>query len=286
MFFFISFGVLASWIVLRLTGFLLDRRVDQRIAELCLFYTNDVLSGAESRTFVSHKEIALIFIHGFTDTPQVFDEIIEKLSCQGADIFVPLLPFHGRALQEMKDFDPLVVESYVGTFIEFKRREYKTLILIGQSLGSTLLLRLSQNHQWSPERISLVLLAPAVFLYSQDWLYQLGYKTYPYFRNYWPQSTNKTRNPIEQALAYYAISAVQQLQNYCQKTEKILREMQFPHTVLIARNDNRVNVRRLQQVCQNAFCHLVIFERGSHLLYEGETVGRVVEYIKEAIDQN
>lgn len=276
-------GILGGFLALRGTGRFLDRKADKKIAEACLFHANGVLLGAEARTETSQKETAVIFIHGFTDSPHVFDEIIQQLPAQEADIFVPLLPFHGRALQEMKDFDPFVIEQYVGALIDLKAREYKKLVLVGQSMGGSVLIRLAQRRQWSSESVSLILLAPAVFLYSQNFLYQLGFAIYPHYRNYWRQAVPPTKSVAEQSLAYYVIPAVKKLHRYSKKTEKILRELAFPHKIFIAKKDNRVNARRLQQVCQKPHCRLVLFEQGSHLLYQGETISPVAQSIQEAI---
>ncbi len=276
--------------VLRIIGFILDQRIDDHIETFGRFDSDGVLQGSEPRSSVSQKETAVIFIHGFTDTPQVFDEIIEKLSWHHADWFVPLLPFHGRSVHEMKDFDPSVVENYLSSFIEMKNRSYKNLVLIGQSLGGAVLIRLAQAHHWSPERVHLILMAPSVFLYTGHWWYHVAYNFYLYFRNYWPGTPKKRADALlsglvlQAALAYYAIPAVKRLQHYSQRTEKILRQMTFPHTVLIAKDDNRVNTRQVRQICQRPLCHLILFEKGQHLLYQGEPVSQVVEQIGKAIE--
>ncbi|MBF0278211.1 MAG: alpha/beta hydrolase [SAR324 cluster bacterium] len=287
---FLFSAFLISLIVLKIVGAFLDQRIDDKIETSVLFNSNGVLLGSEPISSVSQKETAVIFVHGFMDSPQVFDEIINCLSWQQADYFVPLLPFHGRGVHEMKDFEPSVVEQYISAYIEEKSRAYKKLILVGQSLGSASLIRISEIHRWSPSKIHLILMAPSVFLYTGRWYYLLAYNFYLFFRVYWRKFQKKDENirsyrlVLETAVAYYAISAVKRLQQYCHGTEKILRQMTFPHTVLIAKDDNRVHVRRLHHACQKPQCRFILLEKGQHVLYHGEPVVQIARCIENVIE--
>lgn len=286
---FFSIGLLLGCLGLKCLGWVLDNRVERNVQKSFPQHRDSVLEGSEPFSSVTSQKTLVIFIHGFTDTPHIFDKIIRQVHWGSADYIVPLLPFHGRGLREMQDFDPIKIENYLRALITAKNKEYEHFVLVGQSLGGSILIRLAQALSWSPDRVKTLLLAPALFLRSNTKWHQLGYYSYPLFRNYLkkPHTYLKSSSKKllhESALSYYAISAVRRLQYYCQKTEKILSQSPFPHTVLVAKEDNRVNVERLSHlVSRLPHCQLTILNQGNHLLYLEETSQEVAQRITHLI---
>ncbi len=287
----VLFGFSGAFVVIWLLGKILDWHAEKTNSERFPRHENGIIQGIESRSRIRHHKVAVIFIHGYTDSPEIFDQIVDGIQWDEADWMVPLLPFHGRSLLEMQDFDPEVIERFVEAFIDSQFCNYAQLILVGQSLGSTLLIRLAHRKQWSPQKVQIVLMAPAVFLYDDTRFNRFLATFYPYFRNYISNRNNASADALaavrlktSKKFHHTAVPSVKPLLDYCRFTEKIFQQLQFPHTILIAQDDNRVDVERLKQASPaSSPSKWVVFPKGKHLLYWGQNVSEISRHIQDKI---
>jgi carboxylesterase len=102
-------------------------------------------------------ERAVLLLHGFGDTPQTLEYLAEFIYARGWTVRAPLLPGHGRTLDEF-------AASRASDWIELARAEleslrsrYETVSLVGLSMGGSLATILAAECPGVP---ALVLLAP------------------------------------------------------------------------------------------------------------------------------
>src|SRR3954467_12201053 len=123
------------------------------------------IPGAEAFEFArGPDDPAILLLHGGGDTPQTLRYLAEYLYARGYNVRVPLLPGHGRSLQ---DFSRVAADEW----IETARRAYGELTQAhrwvgvgGLSMGGALAARLAAEAKSLP---ALVLLAPYVAIPSR-----------------------------------------------------------------------------------------------------------------------
>ena len=119
-----------------------------------------IIPGAEAFELTRGAESpAILLLHGGGDTPQTLRYLAEYLFARGYDVRVPLLPGHGRTLQ---DFSRVAASDW----IETARAAYRELAgshrwvgVGGLSMGGALAARLAAEERSVP---AVVLLAPYV----------------------------------------------------------------------------------------------------------------------------
>jgi esterase/lipase len=109
------------------------------------------------------RDEAVLMIHGFTSTPNIFRELAEKVSERfGWEIEIPLLSGHGltpMSLDSIKKQD-WIRDAELG--MEKMLIKYSRIHLVGLSLGGTLCAHLATRY---PTNVaSITLLAPAMFV--------------------------------------------------------------------------------------------------------------------------
>lgn len=106
---------------------------------------------------------AILMIHGFTSTPNVFRQLAHRLSnSMGWEIHVPLLPGHGLTPEQL---DHATHEQWISfcenQLLELSTR-FRNIHLVGLSMGGTLCAHLAVKN---PNLIqSVTLLSPAMFV--------------------------------------------------------------------------------------------------------------------------
>lgn len=124
-----------------------------------------IIPGAEAFELTRGAEApAILLLHGGADTPQTLRYLAEYLYSRGYNVRVPLLPGHGRTLQ---DFSRVAADQW----IETARTAYRDLARAhpwvgvgGLSMGGALAARLAAEVSSLP---ALVLLAPYVAMPSR-----------------------------------------------------------------------------------------------------------------------
>ncbi len=142
----------------------LDRVFDPR----CLPITKRHKEGAKS---------AIIMVHGFPSTPYSFTYAAQRGYEAGYDVYAPLLPGFGTAVEDLYDTTFTQWYNYLKELFLEKRGEYDHLYVLGTSMGGAMTLRLGEEMQGNNAPDGLVTVAAPVFFNDlrlgavQNWLF-------------------------------------------------------------------------------------------------------------------
>jgi carboxylesterase len=123
-----------------------------------------IVPGAHAIMLSSSETHAVLVIHGFGDTPQSVRLLCEYLhGVRGWTVRAPLLPGHGRTLA---DFDAAGSDTWrdaVASEYDALATRYRTVTLVGQSMGGALATLIAAGDPALPALVLLVpyLTAPA-----------------------------------------------------------------------------------------------------------------------------
>ena len=124
---------------------------------------DDIVVGAEPRTYGAHANRAILLLHGYNDTPASLDGIARALQAAGWTVRLPLLPGHGRSLRA---FDAWTAEELlVQARDEYAqlRATHGTVVVGGLSMGGALACWLAAET----DADGLILYAPMLFVPQQ-----------------------------------------------------------------------------------------------------------------------
>lgn len=154
--------LVAGWVVFTLGDFGYSVWVRQWIAsfEAGLEFDADGVRSDCGEREVGTGEITILFVHGFNDSPRIWDRTLERLQDRGLRLIAMRLP--GFAARH-RDYGSYRYEDWLKAIderIDRVRSEGGRVVLVGHSLGGALALRVAQR---SPERLEgVVLIAPAI----------------------------------------------------------------------------------------------------------------------------
>lgn len=112
------------------------------------------------RTFSKKKKHAVILLHGFVSTPQVFDSLLQEMEECEIDYYAPLINGFGiKRVQLVFSFSENDWVRQLTELYDVLATQYENISVLGHSMGGALALYLAQAR---PVK-RLVLLAPAVF---------------------------------------------------------------------------------------------------------------------------
>lgn len=214
-----------------------------------------IIPGAEAFELTRGVEApAILLLHGGGDTPQTLRYLAEYLYARGYHVRVPLLPGHGRTLQ---DFSRVSADEW----IETARAAYRDLIRAhrwvgvgGLSMGGALAARLAAEERSLP---ALALLAPYVAMPSRiaaaARLSLLWGVAVPYVSALDPAAARSIHDQEEAArsLGYgvFTPAALRALRTTVAHAINALPNVRCPTLMIQSREDNRVPAA----VAQHAF---------------------------------
>lgn len=226
----------------------------------------------------------MLLLHGFGDTPQTFAYLAPALHAAGFTVSAPLLPGHGRSLEEF-------VRSTASEWISHARaeyadmtRDYHSVGLAGLSMGGALAAIVAAD---SRDLRALVLLAPYVGMPPIVTAAALLHRAWgPFAGEFKAASDRSIVDPEERArnLAYGVTTAgaIRQLYAVTRIARGALRSITAPTLIVQARGDNRVSRRvaeRAFKVIPAEDKRLIFVDRGGHVLtvdYDRELVSATV----------
>ena len=203
-----------------------------------------VVSGAEPIMLRGDGPMSVLALHGFGDTPQSLAYLARALHARGWTVHVPLLPGHGRTIDEF-------AESTGGQWLEGARRELDVLrahggriAIVGQSMGGALTVLLAAG---ATDIDACVLLSPLLSLTSTM---RRGARSWRLVGVIWPyvDSTDErsVRDPVERARSrgYGALPVrlLPALVAIVQRARAMLAQLASPTLVIQSTDDNRVTV--------------------------------------------
>ena len=141
-------------------GIWLKRMYHRRVGNRFPVGTFGIIPGAEPLTLTAPgAAMGVVVLHGFGDTPQTVAELARKLRESGFNVSAPLLPGHGRTLQEFassngREWLATAREAYAAM-----RARHARVALVGLSMGGALAATVAADD---PSLAALVLLAPYI----------------------------------------------------------------------------------------------------------------------------
>lgn len=134
-----------------------SRRHHRSVAERLRPGEDGILPGAGPIYLEGTGHGAVLLLHGFGDTPQSLARMARFLNEEGWTVSVPLLPGHGRSLEEFAESTGEAWLAAAREALEVLRETRHPVFLIGQSMGGALATILAAEYRDLP---GLVLLAP------------------------------------------------------------------------------------------------------------------------------
>ena len=285
----VSFSALGLFI-----GKLLDLEAERVVTQLYERTPDGIILGLGEKSYENHHKKAVILIHGFLESSEVYDDYLEQLKVlDQLDVYVPLLPFHGRDLQSAAHFSNRKISDFLADYIGKIAATHKTVTVVGVSYGGAQLISLDKEGR-IPDNARIVLYAPAAYIISNTTSGKLKVYAYSLFRNYCNYEFLGCSYPVldsgdaaareflinEKNLRYKVLSAVKQLYALDDQVRDHLAEMNCPYDLIIAKDDNRVSYSDLNRVCQqNDFCTALVYESGKHVIHAGRHKEDLLQHI-------
>lgn len=98
-----------------------------------------IMIGAEPRTLgPENTDRAILFVHGFIGSPNNFNDLPDRVAAKGWYVRVMLLPGHGTTPREFETTNAAQLKQAVLDELAPLREKYKTLVLVGHSMGGAL----------------------------------------------------------------------------------------------------------------------------------------------------
>ena len=108
----------------------------------------------------------IIFVHGYPSTPAVYRWAADEVAGDGWDAAAPLLPGFGTGWKDLLSTNFSMWYAYLKDYYIERRRKYKTVAVVGTSMGGALTLKLaeefSSDKDLAPDAI--VTVAAPVFI--------------------------------------------------------------------------------------------------------------------------
>ncbi len=290
----------ARWLVplvALLCFFALGRWLDHRSeARILARYPRDaagVIQGLAVPPHEAGRPEAVILLHGIMESPQVFEDLSRAIVARaGVDLYTPLFPSHGRDLQSAARLDNDEVRAFVDRTVRDVASRHRRVLLLGLSYGGVHTID-AMRRNTLPQNVTPVLLAPAVHTLnaSQNRVTSsiLGlWRTYcdvAAFGCSFPvyQSGDETARPFlerEKNLQHVVLPAVRRVIEIDEANREYFARIDRPHTLIIARDDNRVSYDEQARACRaNARCTLIEYPSGRHLLLHSAHRERVTDEI-------
>lgn len=112
------------------------------------------------QTFTKKKEHAIILLHGFISTPQIFTNLLSELEECGVDYHAPLINGFGiKRVQLMFSFSEKEWIRQITELYDILASQYENVSILGHSMGGAIALYIAQVR---PVK-HLILIAPALF---------------------------------------------------------------------------------------------------------------------------
>lgn len=273
------FSIFLFW----LSGTLLDGEAKRVVNQLYPRNEDHILTKMQPVAYVNGHSKALVLIHGFQSSPAVWAELIQDINPKlHADIYAPLLPFHGNNLETLSQLDMSVLEKQLKQSISELAKKYQSLTVVGFSLSGAVISELLRKNEL-PKNVQIVLYNPALFLKDNNLGRRMQMHLYSLWRKYcnYPSlgcdvphyasgdSTAKAMINTQPSLLYNVVPAALALYQFDLVKRDNLEEIKRPYHLIISKDDNYVPYDKQKVACEknHAYCQLYTFQGGRHLIH-------------------
>jgi carboxylesterase len=249
------FVLIAVIAALWVWGIWMKRLYHRRVGNRFPVGTFGIIPGAEPLTLTAPgAAMGVVVLHGFGDTPQTVAALARQLRESGFDVSAPLLPGHGRTLEEFASSNGSEWLASARDAYAAMRARHAKVALVGLSMGGALAATLAADD---PALVALVLLAPYI---DAPPLLRLLVRAAPAIGVVMPYvggaGTQSIHDPAAraEALAYGATTPqlVRELVRAADAARAALPRVTAPTLYMQSKEDNRIT----ESVARNAFAML------------------------------
>ncbi len=120
-----------------LIGHLLDKEAERVVNQLYGRNEKGIIKGMEPIQHVHSHLSALIIIHGYLGSPDIFRDLADNKKINAkVDVYVPLLPYEGRNLETVSKYNNKLTSDYLKTYINKLSPHYKHVVILGYSYAA------------------------------------------------------------------------------------------------------------------------------------------------------
>ena len=132
----------AAWVAIAAAWWLvragIARRRESEFTRTHVFGADGIIAGAEPITLGGTRPGAVLLLHGYNDSPQSLQFMAAALHARGWSVRVPLLPGHGRRLQDWAATGADEWENAARAELAALRRTHDAVAVGGLSMGGAL----------------------------------------------------------------------------------------------------------------------------------------------------
>lgn len=240
---------------------------------------NIVNANAKPFFYKGKNKIICLLVHGFTGSPSEMRDLGNYLNKNGYGVSAPLLKGHGTTVEDMektnwKDWYNSVEKEYLKLS---KAYEDKTIVPIGLSMGSTLVLHLAYNYKLN----GIVTMCPGLYFYSKKIYFSPLIQFFVRFIN----KNSLVLNYDTKDQFYYEKTPVKAVVSQLLMAIKVRRELKHidaPCLIIQSKKDKIVSAKapeKIYKLLNNKFKKIIWVNNSGHII----TLGHDKEYVFKEI---
>jgi esterase/lipase len=249
---------------------------------------------ARDLEYKNKSPVCILILHGLAGTPFEMKSLAERLSNEGYDVFVPIIPYHGKTIEHLLELqDPTEIYEWGKQLIHKKKQEYEKLIVIGFSLGAGITFVAETSSPTADAYIGIS--TGGMF----SWMLKLFSFVYRFIKiKAIPFSISKSynRNLVDKAYLDWKLKnmnkmpmnplvhAVKQTRNL----KKDVKKLVTPFLIINGTKDLATSKKVTSFMVQNASSKIkqgIIVKGGEHMLVNTSFFKRLLKEILEFINQ-
>jgi carboxylesterase len=232
-------AIVVIWLVIRAS---IARRKERAFIATHAFGADGVLAGAEPVTLTGTRRGAVLLLHGYNDSPQSLHFMAFALNARGWTVRVPLLPGHGRQLQDWAATGAADWERASRDELAALQRTHAEVAVGGLSMGGALAFMLAAEQ---PSVRAVIGFAPYLHASLSVELLQFIAPVASFGAKYFASGgASSVHDPIaSDAMIAYRCSTPRlavELEKIVRLTRKGLSRVRQPVLVVQSREDNRI----------------------------------------------
>lgn len=229
----------AAWWAIRAR---VARRKERAFVRAHAFGADGIMVGAEPIDLAGSRPGAVLLLHGYNDSPQSMHFLAAALHARGWSVRVPLLPGHGRRLQDWAATRATDWERAAHAELATLQRSHAEIAVGGLSMGGALAFVLAAEH---PEVRAVVGFAPYLHASLSVELLQFFAPVASFGAKYLASGGSRSvHDPVAAAeMVAYRVSTprlVVELEKIVRLARRVLGKVRQPVLVVQSREDNRI----------------------------------------------
>ncbi len=230
-----------------------------------------------------NKDIAVIFIHGILGSPNQFKKIAVAINNKGISTRCILLPGHGGKCKEFRKCTSIKWYDYVEKQVREYRKKYKTIIIVGHSMGGLLAVNEAVNERVegivllsSPLKVRVTFKEMEICLKI---LFQKEDKDDTFIKSY------REAFSIERGRLYeyiFWVSPYIHLFKMIKYTKNVLHKINVPTLIIQSEGDETVNYRSADNFydeIESEKKSVILLRESGHSYYEENEMKVIIENV-------